>query len=100
MPRRSADGCAPCRYGAVHPGNPLPAASSLAFCLAHPALHRKLNFALRQKHVGGIAGSIDVLVGKRGNIYIDAADTTTSRVWPIPRKPKRGCWRSWRRKES
>ena len=58
----------------------------LAFCLAHPALHRKLNFALRQKHVGWVGGSIDVPVEERGDIYIDAADTTATQVWLDPGK--------------
>lgn len=58
----------------------------LAFCLAHPALHRKLNFALRHKHVGWIGGSVDVHVGERRDIYIDAADTTATRVWLDPAK--------------
>jgi len=51
----------------------------LAFCLAHPALHRKLNFALRLKHAGWIGGSIDVPLDQRGDIYIDAADSTAPR---------------------
>ena len=46
----------------------------LAFCLADPALHRKLNFALRLKHAGWIGGSIDVPLDQRGDIYIDAGD--------------------------
>jgi hypothetical protein len=58
----------------------------LAFCLAHPALHRKLNFALRRKHVGWIGGSIDVPVEERGDIYLDAANTTDSEVWLDPAK--------------
>lgn len=53
----------------------------LAFCLAHPALHRRLNVALRRKAVGWIGGSIDLPVEERGDIYIDAADTTASDVW-------------------
>ena len=58
----------------------------LAFCLAHPALHRKLNFALRLKHAGWIGGSIDVPLDQRGDIYIDAADTTAAGVWLDPKK--------------
>jgi len=58
----------------------------LAFCLAHPALHRKLNFALRLKHSGWIGGSIDVPLDQRGDIYIDAADTTAAQVWLDPAK--------------
>jgi hypothetical protein len=56
----------------------------LAFCLAHPALHGKLNFALRLKHTGRMGGSIDVPLDQRGDIYIDAADTTAARVWLDP----------------
>lgn len=58
----------------------------LAFCLAHPALHRKLNFALRLKHAGWIGGSSDVPIDQRGDIYIDAADTTAAQVWLDPVK--------------
>ena len=58
----------------------------LAFCLAHPALHRKLNFALRLKHAGWIGGSIDVPLDQRGDIYIDAADSTATGVWLDPVK--------------
>ena len=58
----------------------------LAFCLAHPALHRKLNFALRLKHAGWIGGSIDVPFDQRGDIYIDAADSTATGVWLDPVK--------------
>ena len=58
----------------------------LAFCLAHPALHRKLNFGLRRKHVGWVGGSIDVPPEERGDIYIDAADPTASQVWLDPAK--------------
>ena len=56
----------------------------LAYCLAHPALHRKLVFALRKlrkKHAGWVGGSIAVPVEQRGDIYIDAADPTTTDVW-------------------
>jgi hypothetical protein len=53
----------------------------LAFCLAHPALHRKLNFALRHKYVGWVGGSIAVPEEERGDIYMDAADTTSNAVW-------------------
>jgi hypothetical protein len=56
----------------------------LAFCLAHPALHRKLNFALRLKHAGWIGGSIDVPLEDRGDIYIDAADSSASQAWLDP----------------
>ena len=58
----------------------------LAFCLAHPALHRKLNFALRLRHAGWIGGSIDVPLDQRGDIYIDAADSTATGVWLDPVK--------------
>ena len=58
----------------------------LAFCLAHPALHRKLNFALRLKRAGWIGGSIDVPLDQRGDIYIDAADSTATGVWLDPAK--------------
>jgi hypothetical protein len=58
----------------------------LAFCLAHPALHRKLNFALRLKHAGWIGGSIDVPLDQRGDIYIDAADSTATEAWLDPAK--------------
>jgi hypothetical protein len=58
----------------------------LAFCLAHPALHRKLNFALRLHHAGWIGGSIDVPLDQRGDLYIDAADTTAAQVWLEPTK--------------
>jgi hypothetical protein len=58
----------------------------LAFCLAHPALHRKLNFALRKKHAGWIGGSNNHPEGERGDIYIDAADTTSAEVWRDPVK--------------
>jgi hypothetical protein len=58
----------------------------LAFCLAHPALHRKLNFALRMKHAGWIGGSIDVPLEERGDIYIDAADSTATAAWLDPVK--------------
>ena len=58
----------------------------LAFCLAHPALHRKLNFALRLEHAGWIGGSIDVPLDQRGDIYIDAADSTAMGVWLNPMK--------------
>jgi hypothetical protein len=54
--------------------------------LAHPALHRKLNFALRLKHAGWIGGSIDVPFDQRGDIYIDAADISAARVWLDPAK--------------
>lgn len=53
----------------------------LAFCLAHPALHRKLNFSLRLKHAGWIGGSIDVPLEERGDVYIDAADNSASAAW-------------------
>jgi hypothetical protein len=58
----------------------------LAFCLAHPALHRKLNFALRKQHAGWIGGSIAVPLEQRGDIYIDAADTTACEAWTDPAK--------------
>jgi hypothetical protein len=58
----------------------------LAFCLAHPALHRKLNFSLRLKHARWIGASIDVPVDQRGDLYIDAADTTAAQVWLDPVK--------------
>ena len=58
----------------------------LAFCLAHPALHRKLNFSLRLKHAGWIGGSIDVPLEERGDIYIDAADSTATSAWLDPVK--------------
>ena len=48
----------------------------LAFCLAQPALHRKLNFSLRLKHAGWIGDSIDVPLDQRGDVYIHAADST------------------------
>jgi hypothetical protein len=41
----------------------------LAFCLAHPALHRKLNFALSLKHAGWIGGSIDVPLHQRRHLH-------------------------------
>jgi hypothetical protein len=56
----------------------------LAFCLAHPALHRKLNFSLRKKHAGWIGGSIDLPLEERGDIYINAGDTTATEVWADP----------------
>ena len=62
----------------------------LAFCLAHPALHRKLNFALRLKHAGWIGGSIDVPLDQRGDIYIDAADSSVQAAWMDP-----GAAREW-----
>lgn len=58
----------------------------LAFCLAHPALHRKLNFSLRMKHAGWIGGSVDVPLEERGDIYIDAADSSASEAWLDPAK--------------
>ena len=64
----------------------------LAFCLAHPALHRKLNFSLRLKHAGWIGGSIDVPVEERGDIYIDAADSTATSAWLDPVKAQEWCW--------
>ena len=66
----------------------------LAFCLAHPALHRKLNFALRLKHAGSIGGSIDVPFNKRGGIYIDAADSPARGVAQSGEGASPGCWRS------
>jgi hypothetical protein len=51
----------------------------LAFCLAHPALHRKLNFALRRKYAGWIGASIVLPLEERGDIYINAATSTA--VW-------------------
>ena len=66
----------------------------LAFCLAHPALHRKLNFSLRLKHAGWIGGSIDVPLEERGDIYIDAADAGP-RVRGLTRSRRRhGFWRN------
>ena len=56
----------------------------LAFCLAHPALHRKLSFSLRLKHAGWIGGSIDVPLDQRGDLYIDAADSSASEAWLDP----------------
>ena len=56
-------------------------AGELAFCLTHPALDRKLNFALRHKYVGWVGGPIAVPEEERGDIYIDAADTTSNDVW-------------------
>jgi hypothetical protein len=53
----------------------------LAFSFAHPALHRKLNFALRKQLAGWIGGSIDLPLEERGDIYLDAADTTANVVW-------------------
>ena len=38
----------------------------LAFYLAPPALHRKLNFALRLKHGGWVGGSVDVPLDQGG----------------------------------
>lgn len=60
----------------------------LAFCLAHPALHRKLNFALRLEHTGWIGGSIDVPLDQRGDINIDAADSTATGVWLDPKRAR------------
>jgi hypothetical protein len=40
-----------------------------------------LNFALRLKHAGWIGGSVDVPLDQRGDIHIDAGDTTAVRVW-------------------
>jgi hypothetical protein len=62
------------------PGEVVPL-DKLAFCFAHPALHRRLNFALRLKHAGWIGGSIDVPVEERGDISIDAADTRSNQSW-------------------
>ena len=45
-----------------------------------------LNFALRLKHAGWIGGSIDVPLDQRGDIYIDAADSTATGVWLDPVK--------------
>ena len=58
----------------------------LAFCLAHPALHRKPVFALRKKHAGWVGGSIDVPIEQRGDLYIDCADSSASQVWRDPAK--------------
>jgi hypothetical protein len=49
-------------------------------------LHRKLNFSLRLRHAGWIGGSVDVPLDQRGDIYIDAADTTAVQVWLDPKK--------------
>jgi hypothetical protein len=74
----------------------------LAFCLAHPALHRKLNFSLRLKHAGWIGGSIDVPLDQRGDIYIDAADSTATGMGcgSIRRRRSGGWWRISRRRGS
>ena len=47
---------------------------------------RSQPIALRLKHVGWIGGSIDVLVEERGDIYIDAADSTATNAWLDPVK--------------
>ena len=45
-----------------------------------------MNFALRLKHAGWVGGSIDVPLDQRGDLYIDAADTTGTAVWLDPLK--------------
>ena len=72
----------PSRHAGFHPPIDLRGGGRLA----HPALHRKLNFALRLKHAGWIGGSINVPLDQRGDNYIDAADATATGVWLDPAK--------------
>ena len=46
----------------------------------------QVELRLRLKHAGWIGGSIDVPLDERGDIYIDAADSTATSAWLDPVK--------------
>lgn len=56
----------------------------LAFCFAHQALHRQLNFTIRKAFTGWIGGSLDVDKSEQGDIYLPAAVPQTDPIWDSP----------------